>query len=138
MSNSNDVTDAELAVLELLWDRECATIREMSETIYPGGGRTQHATIQKLCQRLHLKGHVEWDRSVRPSILRATATRSELIGNQLKHLAKRLCRGSMAPLFTHLVEVSGLAPDEIERLRAEVEQLDKSRDFPETPGGEKS
>ena len=34
-----DVTEAELAVLEALWEGETATIRALTDALYPGGGR---------------------------------------------------------------------------------------------------
>src|SRR5687768_2347964 len=53
-----DVTDAELAVLQHLWARQTATIRGITDDLYPGGGSSHYATVQKLLERLEGKGHV--------------------------------------------------------------------------------
>ena len=45
---SPDVTDAELAVLQALWERGTATIRQLTDALYPGGGPAQYGTVQKL------------------------------------------------------------------------------------------
>ena len=58
-----DVTDAELAVLQVLWDDGPATIRQLTDVLYPGGGTAQYATVQKLLDRLEAKGFVHRDRS---------------------------------------------------------------------------
>ena len=47
-----DVTDAELAVLQVLWEQGPATIRHITDVLYPRGGRAHYATVQKLLERL--------------------------------------------------------------------------------------
>ena len=42
-------------------------------------------------------------------------------------VARKLCAGSLTPLFTHLVEAAGLDPQDIQRLREQVERLDAER-----------
>ena len=46
-----DVTDAELAILELLWEEGPAMIRQLTERLYPQGGRAHYATVQTLLDR---------------------------------------------------------------------------------------
>ena len=48
-----DVTDAELAVLQVLWELETATVREITDRLYLEGTT---ATVQKLLERLELRG----------------------------------------------------------------------------------
>src|SRR5262245_37149850 len=43
-----DITDAELAVLQVLWDEGRRTIRELTDTLYPSGTGVHYATVQKL------------------------------------------------------------------------------------------
>ena len=57
-----DTTDAELAVMQSLWDLPrpggAATIRELTDRLYPGGAASEYATVQKLLERLNNKGYV--------------------------------------------------------------------------------
>src|SRR5262249_32195078 len=39
-----DVTDAEAAILQRLWDAGPATVRQLRDALYPGGGPSEHAT----------------------------------------------------------------------------------------------
>ena len=39
---------AELAVMELLWDAERLTARDIREKLYPKSTKAQHGTVQKL------------------------------------------------------------------------------------------
>ncbi len=122
-----DVTDAELAILELLWQRGTATVRELSEGLYPDAEVPQMATVQKLCERLLAKKYLARNARVRPAKFRAVVDRSKLIGRQLKSVADKLCAGSLSPLLTHLVESGDLNSDDLRQLREQVERLDKKR-----------
>ena len=47
-----DVTDAELAVLQTLWEQGEATIRQLTDVLYPEGKAAHYGTVQKLLERL--------------------------------------------------------------------------------------
>jgi predicted transcriptional regulator len=120
------VPDAELAVLEVLWDRGTATIREIADRLYPGGGASPYSTVQKLLERLEGRGAVARRREGRAHVFRARVARADLIRDRLRDAADRFCGGSIAPLLTQLVGARGLTPDEIRELKALVERLDET------------
>src|SRR5690242_5985515 len=93
-----DVTDAELAILQALWDRGRATVRELTEQLYAGSSSSQHATVQKLLERLEAKGCVTRNRGVWPHLFEPAVDRENLIGRKLQQTADRLCDGSVQPL----------------------------------------
>ena len=55
------LANAELAVMELLWEEDRLTARHIREQLYPDASRAQHGTVQRLLQRLEDKGFVERD-----------------------------------------------------------------------------
>ena len=122
-----DVTDAELAVLQALWDLGPSSARDLADRLYPGGGNSEYATVQKLCERLEAKGCVVRDRGRRPHHFEATVDREALIARQLQSVADRLTDGEYVPLINHLMRGSSLSAREIERLREQVDQLDTAR-----------
>jgi len=75
-----DITDAELAVLNLLWERGRTTVRDLTDTLYPGGTGAHYATVQKLLERLELKKFVKRDRKPWPHQFEPRIDREELIG----------------------------------------------------------
>src|SRR3954447_26448818 len=95
-----DVTEMELAILQELWDRGPATIRRLTEALYPGGGTSHYATVQKLLERLEDKGWVGRDRDGAAHVFAAAVGRDELIGRRLQAVAEQLCGGSLTPLLT--------------------------------------
>src|SRR5262245_11487777 len=120
---SQDVTEAELAVLRRLWERGPATIRQLAEAVYGQDGTSAYATVQKLLDRLEAKRIVARDRSGGVHVFRATVGRDELIGRKLRAVADTLCEGSLTPLLTQLVRGQRLSAQERQALRALVEQL---------------
>jgi BlaI family transcriptional regulator, penicillinase repressor len=122
-----DVTEAELALLQTLWDLGPATIRQLVDRVYQQNGTSVYATVQKLLDRLEAKGFVERDRGGQVHIFRAAINRDELIGRRLRAVADSLCGGSLSPLLTHLVEGRGLSERERRELRALVEKLDRTK-----------
>ncbi len=119
-----DVTDTELALLQVLWDSGPATIRQLTDVLYPGGSAAQYATVQKLLERLESKGCVRRQRMSPAHIFTATLAREELIGRRLRDMAEKLCGGSLTPLLTHLVRTKGLTSRERQELRDLINEPD--------------
>lgn len=121
----SDVTDAELAVLQQLWDRGDSTIRELTDALYPTGGTAHYATVQKLLERLEAKDCVGRERSSVPHVFSARVKRGDLIDIRLQDLADKLCEGSIAPLLTQLVRGKRLSSSERKALGDLVDRLDR-------------
>ena len=125
---TQDVTDAELAVLEALWANAPSTIRSLAERLYPaGGGATEYATVQKLLERLENKRYVKRERSASPQQFSPAVRRDDLLHRRLRTLAEKLCGGSLSPILTHLVSSEKLTPDEIASLRKLLDELAQRR-----------
>lgn len=120
-----DVTDAELAVLQALWDSGTSTIRQLTDVLYPECTAAQYATVQKLLDRLEEKHCVSRDRSAWPHRFAAAIDREELIGRRLQAMAEQLCGGSMTPLLLHLLRAERFSPQERQELRAFLQDLHK-------------
>ena len=119
-----DVTEAELAVLRVLWDEGPRSVREIADIHTQQGTPTQAATIQKLLERLEDKGWVERDRSGSVQRFIATADRDDLIARRLSGIAEELCEGSMTPLLSHLVQSERLTKKDKQALRDLIDRLD--------------
>src|SRR3954471_13016665 len=109
---AHDVTETELALLDVLWDRGRCSIRQLTDALYPAGGAAQYATVQKLLDRLEEKGHVRRERSGPAHLFSPAIGREELIGRRLQDVVEKLCGGSLTPLLTHLVKTRRLSEQE--------------------------
>ena len=120
-----DVTDTELAILELLWERAPETIRGIASELYGEWTTAQYATVQSLLERLEAKGCVKRDRRSFAHIFTAKIARADLIGQRLQDLAEKLCGGSWTPLLVQLVQRTRLSARDREMLRKLIEQSKK-------------
>jgi BlaI family transcriptional regulator, penicillinase repressor len=115
-----NATDAELRVLQALWDLGPSTIRRLTDHLYPGGGQSAYATVQKLLERLEEMKPVPCvarDRSAMTHVFVASVSRDDFIGGQLRAVAERLCGGSVTPLLTHLLKTETLSDQDRKELR---------------------
>jgi predicted transcriptional regulator len=122
---AQDVTDAELAIMQVLWDRGRTSVRELTETLYDEYSSSQHATVQKLLERLEAKDCVRRNRETWPHQFEAAIDRGNLIDRRLQQTADKLCDGSIQPLLTHLVKGARLSAADRRSLRSLLDELDK-------------
>ena len=118
-----EVTDAELAILQVIWNQGPASVRQLMDVLYPEGGPSSFATVQKLLERLSAKGFVARERARGVHIYRALVGRDELAGRWLEAMAEKLGEESLTPLLTHLVSSQRLNTAELQELRALLDQL---------------
>jgi BlaI family penicillinase repressor len=118
---AQDVTEAELGLLQVLWDRGRCSTRQISDVLYRDADQSQYATVQKLLERLETKGFVQRDRSLFVHTFVPTVDRDELIGRRLRAMAEKLCGGSLVPIVSHLARSQGLSAGERQALRELIE-----------------
>ncbi|MDX2038647.1 MAG: BlaI/MecI/CopY family transcriptional regulator [Isosphaeraceae bacterium] len=118
---SQDVTEAELTLLQHLWTEGEATIRKLTESAYGEVGPSSYATVQKLLDRLEAKGFVTRDRNTSIHTFRAAVGRDDLIARRLREVADKLCDGMLTPLLTHLVKMDRFSETDRAALRSLIE-----------------
>jgi BlaI family transcriptional regulator, penicillinase repressor len=126
-----DITEGELAVLQVLWDRPAASIRQITEALYPRNTASHYGTVQKQLERLEGKGFVSRDRSLFVHLFSAAVDRDALVGRRLDAVMDKLCGGSLEPILTHLLRAPRLTEEQRRRLR---ELIDKGEEDVEERG----
>lgn len=124
---AQDVTDAELSVLQALWDIGPSPIRRITAALYQAAGVSQYATVQKLLERLEAKGYVSRDRSANVHVFAAAVDKDGLIGQRLQSLAEKLCGGSLTPILSHLLQSRPLSAEERASLRSLIDETASRR-----------
>ena len=119
-----DVTDAELSILNVLWTSKSATVRELSEQLYFGSTASDLATVQKLLKRLEGKGCVRKRPDTRPTVFEPAIGRDALINRRLAATAEALCEGAYTPLLTQLVRANSLSSTERKELRRLLDEVE--------------
>jgi BlaI family penicillinase repressor len=117
------VTDGELSILEVIWDQEAPTSRDIANDIYDRVSDSKMASVQKLLERLEAKGCVRRDRRERAHRFRALIGREDFLEHRMRALADRLCDGAIAPLVTTLLRSKGLTKKNRDQLRQLINEL---------------
>jgi predicted transcriptional regulator len=119
---AKDITEGELAVLQVLWDRGTpASIRQLTETLYPKNTAAHYGTVQKQLERLEGKRFVRRDRSLFVHLFSAAVDRDALVGRRVDAVVDKLCGGSLAPVISHLLRAPKLTDEERRKLRALID-----------------
>jgi len=126
MKKSNQPTTAELEILDLLWERGQATVREIHEII---GERkpTLYTTVLKTMQIMHEKGLVERDDSSKAHVYRARQSQDETQKNLVSDLLEKAFRGSALRLVQHVLETKPASREELTEIRKLITEAEKKQ-----------
>ena len=121
--NVADVTETELAILDVLWSRGPSAIRDIVATLYKRHTPSLHATVKSLLERLEGKGYVEIDKSGFAHRFTAKVSREAYVGEQLKQLAESHFQGALAPMLLTLVDRINLSRKDREAIRKIIDGI---------------
>jgi len=115
-----ELTDAELAVMEVLWSRPDGTpVREIVLAMYGRHEHSLHGGVKSFLDRLIDKGYVRVDKAGFAHRFFPIVSREQYVGQQLKQMADSHFGGSVTPLLLTLVEHAKLTKKD----RAAIEKL---------------
>jgi len=112
-------TDAELAILTVLWSRGPSTVRQIAEEM---GREAGYTTILKLLQIMTEKGLVIRDEGARTHVYEAAYTQDQTQRQLVTDLLDRAFAGSAAKLVLQALAASKTSPEEL----AEIKKLLRS------------
>ena len=117
-------TAAELAILQVLWERSECTVREVHEVLYGSDG-AGYTTALKLMQIMHAKGLVERDDSQRAHVYRPAISRQRTQKRFLADIVQRLFDGSPSQMVLHaLGNHPGASREELKEIRALLNKIE--------------
>ncbi len=127
MTRAHRPTDAELAILQVLWDRGQSTVREVHDAM---GQDTGYTTTLKLLQIMDRKGLVDRDASRRSHVYRAVADEPSTTGGLVRDLMDKAFAGSAARLVMRALSSNEASREELQSIKA---LLDDLTDIEEAP-----
>jgi BlaI family transcriptional regulator, penicillinase repressor len=120
MPDRHELTELQLAILRLLWDRREATVAELWEALYDERGLAQ-TTVATLVTRLQRRGIVTRRTRDRQFVYRATITEADVQHSMVSELTERLFAGDPAALVSHLISASDMSPGDLARVKQMIE-----------------
>ena len=115
------ISEAEHAVMEVLWTTAPLTAQDVAERVDPGRGWSAN-TVKTLLARLVGKRALAHEVDGRRYLYRPLVARADYVAGESRRLIDRLFGGKLMPLVAHLAERDALTPADI----AEIEALLKA------------
>lgn len=120
------ISEAESAVMEVLWTRAPQSSDEVVEAL-ANARQWQEPTIKTLLNRLLKKGAITAEKEGRRYLYSPALRREDWVQGESEGLLERLFDGRVAPLVAHFSQQRKLSAKDIRELRALLDGLDDER-----------
>jgi len=115
---SLNLTEAELRLMDIVWDKGTATVGEVAAAL-PGEPGLAYNTVLTTLRILEQKGYVRHTkpREGRAFVYRAVVGRKQASRNALRHLIRRFFANSPELLVLNLLDDGDLSQQELRNIR---------------------
>ena len=120
-------TDAELAILRVLWERGPSTVRQVHELL-PRDRPAAYTTALKLLQIMTEKGLVDRDERERTHIYRARLSEEQTQRQLVRDLLDRAFGGSASKLVMQALATKRASADELREIRKAIDSAKNERE----------
>ena len=120
---SNRPTDAELAILRILWDRGPSTVRDVNKAL-KSGRAAGYTSALKIMQIMLEKKLVARDESGRSHVYRAAVPRETTQRHIVADLLERVFGGSARALVLQALSAKPAGPEELAQIRKLLDEFD--------------
>jgi BlaI family penicillinase repressor len=116
------ISDAEYAVMTVLWARSPLTASEVAERV-PGERGWSANTVKTLLARLIAKKTIAHEEDGRRYLYRPLVQQADYVAAESRRWMDRLFGGKLTPLVAHLAERNALGAEEIAEIEALLKEL---------------
>jgi BlaI family transcriptional regulator, penicillinase repressor len=126
MPDATQLTDLQIALLRVLWERGEATVSEIAEALRPAR-ELAPTTIATLLSRLEKRGVVRHTAQGRQYVYRARVSEGEVRRSMVSGLTDLMFGGDVAALMSHLLDAGSVRPGDLEKVRSLVAEAEARR-----------
>jgi len=119
-------TEAELAILRVLWERGPSTVREVTEVL-EGERSSGYTTILKLLQIMTGKGLVRRNEESRSHVYQASVPPETTQRQLVRDLLDRAFGGSARQLIQQALSAKRASPEELAEIRRLLDDIEQGR-----------
>lgn len=116
------ISDAEHAVMEVLWNTAPLTAQDVAERVDPAKDWSAN-TVKTLLGRLLAKSVIGHEADGRRYLYRPLVARDDYVAGESQRLMDRLFGGKLTPLVAHLAERDELTAQDIAEIEALLKEL---------------
>ncbi|HYD21687.1 MAG TPA: BlaI/MecI/CopY family transcriptional regulator [Flavipsychrobacter sp.] len=120
------ITEAELEILQVLWDKKQATVKEVHEEL-AGGREAVYTTTLKQMQVMYDKGLLKRDDSRRQHIYYPDVDIKRVQRKFMDKVMKSLFSGSAGELVMNALSNYKTTPEELEQIKTMIEKAKQSK-----------
>jgi predicted transcriptional regulator len=120
---SSTLTEAELRLMEVLWDKQQATVADVTAALPPPP--IAYNSVLTTMRILERKGYVAHEEAGRAFLYRPLIEREEAAGHAVGHLLSRFFDNSAGSLALRLIETERPSEKELSRLKMLIEQYEE-------------
>jgi predicted transcriptional regulator len=120
----NLLTDLELRLINIVWEKEKATVREVKDAL-PRRKPLAYSTVLTVMRNLEWKGYLRHEVDERTYVYHPTVPRDEVVHSMLRHLAGRVFGDSAELLMVNFLEREELSLDKLRRLKKLIAAKEK-------------
>jgi BlaI family transcriptional regulator, penicillinase repressor len=117
-------TPAEMRLLQILWDREEATVEDVVNA-HPENEQPNYKTTQTLLRILEQKGFIAHESRGRVFVFRPLVSRKTIDHLSIQALVSRNFSGSASGLLINLLEASPIKKQQLDELEAYIREYRK-------------
>ena len=118
-------TESELEILQVLWKKSSATVRDVHEELSKHKD-VGYTTTLKLMQIMHEKGIVKRDDSVRTHVYQSAVNKENTQKHLLNKMIDNLFGGSTTQLVLQALGENKATPEEIEKIQSLLNNLQRN------------
>src|SRR6266513_4996397 len=122
MTEPQPLTELQISVLRLLWERGEASVAELWEALYPERGLAQ-TTVATIVARLQRRGILSRRTRERQFVYRALISEADVQHSMVSELTERLFAGDVAALVSHLLSARDITPGDLARVRKMIRSI---------------
>jgi predicted transcriptional regulator len=123
VDETSTLTELQLAILAILWERGEATTQDVHQALLDDRGLAL-TTVATLLTRLERKGVLEHRKQGRQHVYRTTVSRGDVRRSKVRELTETLFDGDAAALVSHLVDPATVSPADLDRIRDLIGQAE--------------
>jgi predicted transcriptional regulator len=112
---SPTLTEQELEIMKVVWERESATVRDVYEALLEKR-KVAYTTVMTMMKILEHKKYLKKTLAERAYVYRPAQPKRQVIGDMVRDFVNRVFNGSAEPLLVHLVEEHDLSSEELEEI----------------------
>lgn len=116
------ITEAEWAIMELLWEKSPRTSQEIAAQLEQARG-WKRATAVTLLARLAAKGALATEPQGNRFLYTPAVRRSACVADETRSFLDRLFGGTLRPLVAHCAEHHSLTKKDVAELKALLDQI---------------